>query len=145
MKIYIGIMTALLIVALGFGVYIWYKLQTLDTSTDYVIQELQNDAKEIANDLVEDIEEVGGDVADTVIDKVEDAGSDAKDIVIGEESLTDEQKDQFEKFGLNPDAFVITEEMMLCAEKKLGAGRVDEIIGGASPTPLESFSLVGCI
>ena len=59
-------------------------------------------------------------------------------------SLSAGQRAMLESFGLNPDEFVLTPEMVACAETKLGASRMAEIQGGATPTFLEGASLVAC-
>jgi hypothetical protein len=66
-----------------------------------------------------------------------------KGIVVGD-SLSVEQKAMLKSFGIDPDTFVLTPEMIVCAENKLGAVRMTEIQNGATPTFLEGASLISC-
>lgn len=68
----------------------------------------------------------------------------AKDDTTSPLPLTSGQRNMLQSFGINPDEFVITQEMVLCAEAKLGPARILEIQNGATPSLLEGASLVGC-
>ena len=60
-------------------------------------------------------------------------------------SLKSEQKAVLEKIGIDTDSFVITKAMVGCAEGKVGAARVAEIMKGASPSSLEIAKLSPCL
>ena len=59
--------------------------------------------------------------------------------------LTDTQKKTAEAVGIDVDTFEITPDMVSCAEGKLGAARVAEIVAGDSPSFLEMASLTTCL
>lgn len=59
-------------------------------------------------------------------------------------NLSDGQKQAVEKVGIDVETFIITNEMIACAERKLGAERYGEILAGEEPTFLESMSLIAC-
>ena len=59
--------------------------------------------------------------------------------------LTDGQKALLQKMGIDPNKFVVTPSMMKCAEDALGSARVSEIIGGGTPSPLETLRLSPCL
>ncbi len=63
---------------------------------------------------------------------------------VGGENLTPGQRQMLTAMGINPDEFTVTPEMVACAEAKLGAGRVEEIKNGATPSFSEGVSLVAC-
>lgn len=58
--------------------------------------------------------------------------------------LSDGQKSTLETMGVDVETFVITPAMQLCAEEKLGAARMEEIINGAEPGFLEATKLISC-
>lgn len=60
-------------------------------------------------------------------------------------ALTEEQRSLAESLGIDVDSFVITETMIRCVEEKLGTERLDEIMAGASPSPLEAMRMLPCI
>lgn len=121
-KIYLGIVTILLIGAIGFGVYIWYTIQTLNT----------------ANNTAPDSHEGS--------ERVDSAGTKGTEapITISKDSLSPTQQKIVESLGYTQDSFTITTEMIVCAKDAVGEVRYNEIIGGAAPTPLESMKLFPC-
>jgi hypothetical protein len=58
--------------------------------------------------------------------------------------LSEGQRTLLKSFGLNPDEVTLTPSMIACAEAKVGASRVAEIMGGATPSFMEGASLVAC-
>lgn len=59
--------------------------------------------------------------------------------------LSDTQKELLRGAGIDTETFVITPEMIACAEDRLGAARFSEIIAGAAPGATEMFSLLRCL
>lgn len=59
--------------------------------------------------------------------------------------LSDTQKDLLRGAGIDPETFVITPEMVACAEDRLGTARFAEIVAGDAPGPTEVFSLLRCL
>jgi len=66
-------------------------------------------------------------------------------ITIPANALTDGQKALLGKLGIDPTTFVVTPEMVSCAEDALGPVRVSEIVGGGTPSPLEVVRLSPCL
>lgn len=64
--------------------------------------------------------------------------------VISSTQLSAEQRSLLSSFGINADNIAITQEMITCAEVKLGAARIDEIVNGAKPTFSEGLALLTC-
>ena len=131
-KIYLIVVTVLLVIALGFGVYVWLAIQSLGQT-----QVTQSGSGGANTTLLTEQEEVS--------EPVPVSGKIVEPIVVSGDQLTDSQKNALETFGLESDSFTITEEMIVCAEDALGVERVQQIVGGATPNPLESLQLLGCI
>lgn len=58
--------------------------------------------------------------------------------------MTDGQRKMLETMGIDPNNVTITPEMVACAEAKVGAARVAEIQGGATPSIIEGGKLFAC-
>ena len=94
--------------------------------------------------------EVSSSTEQTASDNVNEEGG-GENISEGEggtavsaEDLTPGQRKLLESLGINADEIVITQEMVLCAEARLGADRIEEIKDGATPSFLEGVELVTC-
>jgi hypothetical protein len=59
--------------------------------------------------------------------------------------ISETQRDALESAGIDPNAIQITPEMEACFIEKLGDERVQEIINGATPGPLEIFKASSCL
>ncbi len=55
------------------------------------------------------------------------------------------QEKAIEAVGIDPATFVITKDMLVCAQETLGAERVSVIIAGDSPTIVEMGKLFPCL
>lgn len=64
--------------------------------------------------------------------------------VIETTQLSAGQRQLLESLGIDADEVVITPEMIVCAETKLGAARIAEIQNGATPSFFEGVQLLGC-
>ena len=124
-KIYLVVVTVLLFIGLGFGVYVWYTLQTLSTKSDTALVE-PKDAASTAKD--------SSDEGETVMEP----------IVVKTADLSDSQQKILESFGFGGETFTVTSAMISCAENAVGKARLQEILDGAAPTPLESIKLLPC-
>lgn len=122
-KIYLIVVTILFIIALGFGVYVWSVLQSLSTDS----------AIEVA-EPVGTSQNVGTPVSETV----------AEPIIIQKEDLSENQQKILETVGIEGETLRITPEMIKCAEDSVGEDRVNEIIAGDSPGPIETVKLLNC-
>ncbi|MBD3208369.1 MAG: hypothetical protein GF370_02870 [Candidatus Nealsonbacteria bacterium] len=65
----------------------------------------------------------------------------------GHPLLDEEQEAMLETFGIDVDGLPseITPEMEACFIEKLGEQRVNEIVEGATPTPLDFFRAKSCL
>lgn len=120
-----------LLVALGFGVYVFMQLQNLNSGA--VTEVRQSDTGEVETGTEAEVSTTSG------------AAASPPPIVIEEASLTPEQKALLERLGIDTSSMTITPEMMLCFEAKLGAARVEEITNGATPTIMEGISALSCL
>lgn len=59
--------------------------------------------------------------------------------------LSEQQISLLENLGIDVETFVISQEMMLCAQEELPVDRLQELSAGAKPSFLETTSLLGCI
>ena len=122
-KVILVIIALLLVITLGFGVYIWVQLQGFkENSANY-----SNTASQ------------------TTSNTGEGASVSAKSITVDVSSLPETQQKVLKTLGFDAPSYTITPEMMVCAEAKLGAARVEEIAQGASVSTLEAISLAACL
>ncbi len=55
-KIYLAVVTALLIIGIGFGMYVWYTVQKLDTEVGgVVVDEVKNNVPEEVTKVAEPV------------------------------------------------------------------------------------------
>lgn len=125
-KTYLVVVTLLLFMALGFGVYVWYTIQKFDAT----------EGVEIIN---------AEDVRDASSTTVNDEPTATDPIVIQTSELPQAQQEILKGIGYSSETFTITGAMMMCAEDAIGVKRLEEITGGAAPTPLESLKLLPCL
>ncbi len=90
-----------------------------------------------SNDTVDEVSQ-----SDSKQDTLEGAGEGGT--TIDSSNMTDGQRNLMNALGLDPNNVTITSEMIVCAEEKLGASRVEEIKNGATPSFTEGASLVTC-
>jgi hypothetical protein len=69
----------------------------------------------------------------------------SKPIPLSSLPLTNTQKELLRSAGIDPETFIITPEMITCAQDRLGAARFAEIVAGDAPGPTEVFSLLRCL
>lgn len=131
-KIYLAVVTGLLVVALCFGIYVWFKLQTLQG----VIPKNIAEQEQVSDSTVKDPSQ--NDVPSVV-------PAEEGDIVVEKADLTPAQVRTLETLGFEMESIVVTKEMILCMETAVGEERMAEIIDGAAPGPLESIKLLGCV
>lgn len=123
-KIYLGVATGFLIIAIGLGIYVWYTVQKL------------NGVVGGERDLTTPISQPGS---------AEVTKKTPEPIVIETSTLSDKQQKMLESFGFDDGTITITSEMLICAENALGKERLRELTEGSSPTPLESLTLLPCL
>jgi len=123
-KIILVIIVILLVVTLGFGAYLWSKLQTLKAGFG------------APSGSVESSVPVGEGTS---------TGSSAEPITVDVSSLSESQQKVLKTLGFEASSYTITPQMRVCAEEKLGAARVAEIAGGASVGMFEAMTLAACV
>ncbi len=133
-KIYLGIVTFLLVVAIGLGVYVWYVVQNLNTQ---VVSTPTSEITPIQDGKKGDTETVGN--TDTSIESVQ------QPLIIKTADLPASQQKMLDTFGINGETFTITPTMLSCAEKAVGMTRLTEIQKGSAPTAMESIKLLPCL
>ena len=136
LKIFLLIGLFLLVSALAASGYVWFKLQqTLSGATSGLLESVTGNV-----DAEKEVEAFVPSAETPIANSLPKEG-----LKIDSSAITDEQKVMAEKVGIDLDGVAITPEMVGCAEKKLGEGRLQEIMDGASPSVLESMSLLGCL
>ncbi len=64
--------------------------------------------------------------------------------VISTANLSDGQQKLLSTLGIDASKITVTPAMIACAEAKVGAARIAEITGGATPSFTEGLSLLAC-
>ncbi len=126
-KIYLAVVTALLIIGIGFGMYVWYTVQKLDTEVGGVV-----------------VDEVKNNVPEEVIKVAEPVVIPKEPVTVKTAELSDTQQNILKTFGFEGESFTVTPSMIVCAEEVLGSARLSEVLGGSSPTTIESMKLLPC-
>ena len=129
-KIYLVIVTVLLIGAIGLGVYVWYMIQQTPTGG--------------GNSIKADIPSQGKVSADNEVSVSPNTTEVVEPVVIQTSDLTETQQKMLETMGYTQESFTITPAMITCAENAVGKTRLGEIMNGAAPGPLESAKLLPC-
>lgn len=129
-KIYLIIVTILLIVAILLGVYVWYMLQTLQ--------------KEELGRIPAVTEKSTQEVPQTTTSSTILAPEAEAPVTIQKADLSEGQQKALDTLGIEGTAFTISPESITCAKNTLGSERYEAITSGAPPTTLESIRLLGC-
>ena len=128
-KIYLIVVTTLLVSAIGLGIYVWYTIQKLNTAIDAAP----------TSDMVVPQSNESTDTLNTVPEK-----QPTEPIVVETDKLTPAQQSILQGFGYTKETFTITPAMITCAENAVGKVRLQEILDGSAPSPLESLKLLPC-
>ena len=126
-KIYLAVVTVLLVIAIGLGVYVWFTLQTLNTTSPQEVGSVSEKSEKSTSAQKE--------VATPLI---------SEPITITKQELSPTQQKLLETLGFDEESFTITPSMIVCAENAVGKERFAQIIGGDSPSALESLKLLPC-
>lgn len=138
LKIYLAVVTVLLIIALGFGVYVWMTIQKLQNVS---VSEI---AEPTTIETVQDAQGKSSEEKSESVPTTPPTEKPQEPVNIEVNKLSDTQQEILKTFGVKSDTLTITPTMITCAEEKLGAPRVAEITNGAAPSPFEAVSLAGC-
>lgn len=84
-------------------------------------------------------------VPETAVETVGDYKIPPEGIPLNTLPITDTQRSALMTAGIDVDNTVITPAMYTCAEGKLGAIRMDEIIAGDRPTLIDTMKLTPCL
>lgn len=150
-KKYILIMLAMLLSAIIAAVVVWYFLvvepiREAQENIDSSFEKAEQFGESIIDKTEEKLQEQGVDtnnLKDDISDSVESIKTNTQ-IVIQKSNLPEAQQSILTTFGFGEN-IVITPEMQACAEAKLGAERLAEIVAGATPSFMEASSLVVCL
>jgi len=144
MKTFLIIVTTVLILALAAVVYIWFVLQKTHMQIDEQSSEVvENKSIQEAQPSYESENATNESIdAETPIEPITEPV--IEPIVVETAELSDTQKKLLDTFGFEGDTVTITPNMISCAEDAVGKERMDAIVGGASPSPLESLKLLPC-
>jgi hypothetical protein len=139
LKIYLAIVSLLLLLAIACGVYVWYTVQKTHTQMEEVSKEVKilptaTETPEIKEGTSPEPERAP--VAPAPEEEV-------KPIVVDTNTLSDSQRKVLESFGFS-GTLTITPAMISCAEDAVGKDRLQEIMDGSAPSPLESLKLLPC-
>lgn len=152
-KIYLVVVSVLLIFAIGAGVYVWYLVQKLNTTTGGAMQSVETGTSTVAIPRESTYEspaqqEVPSTTPTLISTSTPSTSIDSdvptEPIVVDIESMSPSQKKILESLGYTSGSLTITPAMIACAEDAIGKDRLDEIINGSTPTPLESLKLLPC-
>lgn len=129
-KIYLAIVTTLLIIAIGVGVYVWYMIQHVPSGAMSGRESTEvRQTKEKTSVQTE---------STTPQEKS------AEPIILQTSTLSETQQKMLTTLGYTQDNVTITPAMIACAEDSVGKERLNEIIKGSAPSPLESVKLLPC-
>lgn len=79
-----------------------------------------------------------------VDDTISNTDTPSTHTVSGEVTLTPDQQQLVESFGIDPNTIHITPSMIACAEAELGSARLAQIQNGDKPSFTEGLKLVAC-
>lgn len=92
-----------------------------------------------------DTTEVGAEGEETEVEATAEINQNTEgEVQVNPDLLSTDQKEMLERFGIDTNGIVITTEMIVCAEEKIGTERLNEIKAGATPTFFEGLSLMSC-
>jgi hypothetical protein len=105
-----------------------------------------------------DSNNVKGNISEKIQDSIDSALSKSADtlatstlnipnegLLLNNFSLEGVQKKALEASGIDTETFVISKEMLVCAEKAVGADRIAAFVAGESPTVLEIGKMSPCL
>jgi cytoskeletal protein RodZ len=151
-KIYLVVVTLLLVGAIGAGVYVWFKVQALSdslqieaTTPTKVGETMPTDTNtsatqksEVSKKETKPSETPKQNTPSTDTSKV------TEPIVVDTTNLSDTQRTLLKSLGITESTITITPEMITCAENAVGAQRLAEITAGDAPSAFESVKLLPC-
>lgn len=144
-------MSVLLVFAISFGVYVWYKVQQTHVQIEKIgakeimLPKTAEDKKQDqGKDQTAPVEQTGAPTSETPPTSTEVTPEVVKPIVVETATLPDSQKKILKAFGYDEGTLTITPAMISCAENAVGKDRLGEILDGSSPSALESIKILPC-
>ncbi len=148
-KIYLIIVSLLLLCALGGVVYVWSLYQgvqddvkvgmSVSTNGDSNLQNSDSDAPPTT---------MGTPGTEMVSEGVSTSDTESVDqtapMSIDATTLSQSQRAILETFGFEGDTIVVSDALISCAQEAVGEERFLEIVNGSAPSPLEALVLVPC-
>lgn len=136
-KIYLIVVTVLFCLAIALGIYVWYTVQTVQTTGGNVTA---TQKESVSQPLVTESQKTQDEsISQPVSEEIQ-----TEPIVIETNILSETQQNMLKTLGYSDATITITPEMISCAEEKVGATRLKEIMEGSAPGPLESAKLLPC-
>lgn len=139
-RTYLIVVSILLSLSLGAGVYVWYVYQSVQSSSD--VTPLPD--HESQPPITEDGKEGYGEQAP---EKTSEAVSEPapEPFVLTAESLTPAQRGILETFGMGDARVVVDDALLSCVSDAIGDTRLLEITEGSAPSPLEAIKIAACL
>lgn len=135
MKWYLVIGGIFLIGALGAVIYVWMLYQDAQRTFDAYTPSASSTA-------VTHIEKTS--TEKNISTTTGSVTEDTKPITVDTATLTETQQNILKTFGYNSQTLIITSAMVVCAENAVGKDRLNEILKGSAPNPLETVKLFPC-
>lgn len=151
LKTYLIVVSLLLVVAIFSGVYVWYRVQQTHVQIEKIgakevilpqsneDQKSNQNGEQTTSSGQKGVPEVQSEPAQT-----ESTPEVTKPIVVDTAKLPDSQQKILKTFGYDEGTLTITPAMISCAEEAVGKDRLGEIMGGSSPSALESIKILPC-
>lgn len=136
LKIYLWVVSVLLIVAIGFGVYVWYTFQK--------IQGAMPSSPEVSAESRTTGAGATPSTSDVTRPTTTETINQAKSVPVAVSDLNTAQQQILNDLGYTQGTLTITPAMIACAEDAVGNERLGAILKGGAPTPLESLKLLPC-
>ncbi len=137
MKRFILTGLALLALAAAAAVIVFFVVRSYSLPTN--IEQLKEDVGTKVQESFLDNKDSSA-IASSTLEALGESGIPLKDL-----SLEGAQKKALEVAGIDTETFVISKDMLICAEEKLGAQRVAEFIAGEAPGVIEIGKLLPCL
>lgn len=139
LKIYLWVVTTLLVLALGCGVYVWYVFQDFNKNMK------QSGTEAISVPPTPDVVQPVSVGQETVPPEPLVPANANATVTIPSTALTSTQRSLLATFGIDEDSFTVTPAMIQCAKEAVGEERFAALIDGAAPTTRESLILLPCV
>ena len=141
----------MLLAAVIGAVLVWYFLiiapiKEAQEKIDSAYLKSEQYGSEMLDQASEKLEENGIDVEQVknTVNSTADTVSELAPIIIKKSSLSEAQQTLFTTLGFGEEV-VVTKEVQVCVEVKLGESRLGEIIAGAKPSLSEVATIDSCL